>query len=263
MIALSGRHIAPRHKAPRSCARTLARLTGAVPVSAAASTLVLLAGAAATVGVLAVSGDASGGETVAAPAGAGEAAGPAIAPSEALTPGVPKAPTGATAAGSDPAVAAALSERTLASQGRSDRTVSRAGSRPALLSVQRRTKSTAMPVAKQDVSGAVTEEVQPVQPSDPRDIAMSMLAQYGWSSDQFSCLDELYLHESGWNPSAANPSSGAYGIPQALPGDKMAAYGADWQTNPATQLAWGLAYIRDSYGSPCGAWGFWESNNWY
>lgn len=238
-----------------------------MPVSTLASTLVLLGGAAATtgVGMLAVSADAAGGETVAGPVGSGDAAGPVIALSGALAPGESGAPTGATGPDSDPVVAAALSEHALASQERLDQRVSRAGSRPALVSVQRRTKSSAMPVAKQDVSGAVTEQVpvQPVQPSDPRDIAMGMLASYGWSSDQFSCLDELYIHESGWNPAAANPSSGAYGIPQALPGDKMAAYGADWQTNPATQLAWGLAYIRDSYGSPCGAWGFWESNNWY
>ncbi|MBA2560455.1 MAG: transglycosylase SLT domain-containing protein [Propionibacteriales bacterium] len=151
----------------------------------------------------------------------------------------------------------------------SDPTVSRAGTRPVLASLQRASKSNAMPVARQDVSGSVTKTVKTVQPveqvqsSDPRDIAMGMLSDYGWSSDQFSCLNEIYLHESGWDPSAANPSSGAYGIPQALPGDKMASYGADWQTNPTTQLQWGLAYIQDRYGTPCGAWGFWQSNNWY
>jgi hypothetical protein len=138
--------------------------------------------------------------------------------------------------------------------------VSRSASRPVLASVQRAAKSKAMPPAEQDLSGAVTEQVAP---TDPRDIAMGMLKTYGWSSDQFSCLNELYLHESNWDPSAQNPSSGAYGIPQALPGDKMAAYGADWQTDPATQLAWGLNYIKDRYGSPCGAWGFWQANNWY
>ncbi len=117
-----------------------------------------------------------------------------------------------------------------------------------------------MPVAKQSMAGGVTETVAP---ASPQDIAMGMLADYGWSTSEFGCLDEIYLHESGWNPSAENPSSGAYGIPQALPGDKMATYGADWQTNPTTQLEWGLSYIRDSYGSPCGAWSFWQSNSWY
>ena len=73
----------------------------------------------------------------------------------------------------------------------------------------------------------------------------------------------LWAGESGWRWNAENPSSGAYGIPQALPGSKMASAGADWQTNPATQIEWGLGYIRDVYGSPCGAWGFKQSHGWY
>jgi hypothetical protein len=83
---------------------------------------------------------------------------------------------------------------------------------------------------------------------------MAMLGSYGWSSSEFSCLDQLWTRESGWNPQAANPYSGAFGIPQALPGSKMASAGADWATNPATQIRWGLGYIREIYGSPCGAW---------
>ena len=71
------------------------------------------------------------------------------------------------------------------------------------------------------------------------------------------------MRESGWNPSAQNASSGAYGIPQSLPGSKMASAGADWATNPATQIKWGLGYIQDRYGSPCGAWGHSESYGWY
>jgi hypothetical protein len=137
---------------------------------------------------------------------------------------------------------------------------SRGGNRPSLVSAQRATKTKALAVGQQHLSGAVTKTVVS---TNPHDIARSMLAHYGWSADQFSCLDEIYIHESGWNPSASNPYSGAYGIPQALPGDKMAAFGSDWQTNPATQLAWGLTYIRDRYGSPCGAWAFWQSHNWY
>lgn len=140
------------------------------------------------------------------------------------------------------------------------RQVSRGSSRPPLASVQRATKSQAMPVAKQSMGGGVTETLAP---ATPQDVAIAMLGDYGWSTSEFGCLNELYLHESGWNPSAENPTSGAYGIPQALPADKMAAYGDDWQTNPTTQLEWGLSYIRDSYGSPCGAWGFWQSNSWY
>jgi hypothetical protein len=93
-----------------------------------------------------------------------------------------------------------------------------------------------------------------VPTGSPQQIAMAMLGSYGWSSSEFSCLDQLWTRESGWNPQAANPYSGAYGIPQALPGSKMASAGADWATNPATQIRWGLGYIREMYGSPCGAW---------
>ncbi|MFD1717183.1 G5 domain-containing protein [Georgenia deserti] len=98
---------------------------------------------------------------------------------------------------------------------------------------------------------------------DPRSIAQQMLPDFGWGADQFSCLDSLWQRESNWNPSAQNPSSGAYGIPQALPGSKMASAGSDWATNPATQIEWGLGYIQGRYGSPCGAWGHSQSNGWY
>ncbi|HEU5035465.1 MAG TPA: lytic transglycosylase domain-containing protein [Nocardioides sp.] len=109
---------------------------------------------------------------------------------------------------------------------------------------------------------AVTERVE-LSDGDPRDIARALMPQFGFSSDQFGCLDSLWTRESGWNPSAQNASSGAYGIPQSLPGSKMASVGADWATNPATQIEWGLGYIRDRYGSPCGAWGHSESYGWY
>ena len=97
----------------------------------------------------------------------------------------------------------------------------------------------------------------------PQQIAEQMLSEFGWSSGQFSCLQPLWDHESGWNPYAQNPSSGAYGIPQALPGSKMANAGGDWQSNPATQIRWGLSYIQGSYGSPCGAWAHEQSDGWY
>ena len=94
-------------------------------------------------------------------------------------------------------------------------------------------------------------------------IARGMLGGYGWGDDQFGCLVSLWDRESGWNSQAHNPSSGAYGIPQALPGSKMASAGADWQTNAATQISWGLGYISGRYGSPCGAWSHSESVGWY
>ncbi|MEU6708253.1 transglycosylase SLT domain-containing protein [Streptomyces wuyuanensis] len=81
--------------------------------------------------------------------------------------------------------------------------------------------------------------------------------------DQFQCFSNIVDHESTWNYRAQNPSSGAYGLVQALPGSKMASAGADWQTNPATQIKWGLNYMNDRYGSPCGAWSFWQANHWY
>jgi hypothetical protein len=82
-------------------------------------------------------------------------------------------------------------------------------------------------------------------------------------SDQFQCFSNIVDHESDWNYKAVNPSSGAYGLFQALPGSKMSSVGSDWQTNPATQIKWGLNYMNDRYDSPCGAWSFWQANHWY
>jgi hypothetical protein len=98
---------------------------------------------------------------------------------------------------------------------------------------------------------------------DPRVIAAALLSEFGWSQDQFSCLDSLWTRESNWNVHADNPNSSAYGIPQALPGSKMASAGADWATNPVTQIRWGLGYIQDRYGSPCSAWGHSQSQGFY
>ncbi|MEE1817148.1 aggregation-promoting factor C-terminal-like domain-containing protein [Streptomyces sp. NPDC004288] len=94
--------------------------------------------------------------------------------------------------------------------------------------------------------------------SEIKSMARQMMA-----SDQFQCFSNIVDHESGWNYRASNPSSGAYGLVQALPGSKMASAGADWQTNPATQIKWGLSYMDGRYGSPCGAWSFWQANRWY
>ncbi|GAA1988401.1 hypothetical protein GCM10009718_27450 [Isoptericola halotolerans] len=96
-----------------------------------------------------------------------------------------------------------------------------------------------------------------------REIGQRMAADRGWTGSQWTCLENLWTKESNWSHTVANPSSGAYGIPQSLPGNKMAAAGADWQTNPATQITWGLDYIAGRYGTPCGAWGHSQANNWY
>ncbi|MEU9155651.1 aggregation-promoting factor C-terminal-like domain-containing protein [Streptomyces sp. NPDC054813] len=80
---------------------------------------------------------------------------------------------------------------------------------------------------------------------------------------QFNAFSKIVSHESGWNPSATNSSSGAYGLVQALPGSKMASAGSDWKSNPATQIKWGLDYMNSRYGSPTAAWSFWQANGWY
>ena len=82
-------------------------------------------------------------------------------------------------------------------------------------------------------------------------------------ADQFQCFSNIVDHESSWNYQADNPSSDAFGLVQALPGSKMSSAGADWATNPATQIKWGLSYMNDRYDSPCGAWNFWQANNYY
>jgi hypothetical protein len=105
---------------------------------------------------------------------------------------------------------------------------------------------------------------QAAEPSgSPQRIAEQMLSQFGWSSSQFSCLEPLWERESGWDVTAENPSSGAYGIPQALSGSLMASAGPDWQTDAATQIRWGFTYIQGRYGSPCGAWAHEEADGWY
>ncbi|MFD4994338.1 ubiquitin-like domain-containing protein [Cellulosimicrobium cellulans] len=101
------------------------------------------------------------------------------------------------------------------------------------------------------------------RPKDPRALGQLMAAERGWTGSQWTCLEKLWTKESNWNPRADNPTSSAYGIPQSLPGSKMASKGADWATNPATQIAWGLDYIAGSYGSPCGAWSHSQATNWY
>jgi hypothetical protein len=100
--------------------------------------------------------------------------------------------------------------------------------------------------------------------TDPKEIARQILKnKYGYGSGQFDCFNNIIMRESKWDLNATNPSSGAYGIPQALPGSKMATIASDWRTNPATQIIWGIEYMKDRYGSPCSAWGFKASHGWY
>lgn len=99
--------------------------------------------------------------------------------------------------------------------------------------------------------------------SGNRALGCAVLLEVGFGLDQMGCLDSLWTKESNWRESAHNSSSGAHGIPQALPGSKMATFGADWETNPVTQIRWGLDYIRKRYGTPCDAWSFWQSEHYY
>jgi hypothetical protein len=99
--------------------------------------------------------------------------------------------------------------------------------------------------------------------SGSRATGCALMLDAGFKIDQFPCLDKLFARESGWNYKATNSGSGAYGIPQALPGNKMAKFGDDWKTNPATQIKWGLDYIENRYNTPCGAWSHSESTGWY
>jgi hypothetical protein len=94
-------------------------------------------------------------------------------------------------------------------------------------------------------------------------IGCALMLDAGYGLDQMPCLKNLWMRESGWKETSGNSRTGAYGIPQALPGSKMSAYGADWQTNPATQIKWGLAYIKGKYSTPCGAWSVFQSKGYY
>lgn len=111
--------------------------------------------------------------------------------------------------------------------------------------------------------GASVPRAAAPDPGSAQAVARDMLAARGMGDDQYACLYNLWMRESNWNVYAQNPSSGAYGIPQSLPGSKMASAGADWQTNPVTQITWGLGYIQGRYGSPCGAWAHSQAVGWY
>ena len=134
-------------------------------------------------------------------------------------------------------------------------------------SVSRSDRRTAVDAVKKQAlnqdSGGQVAETEDLTSQDPRTIARAMLAEFGFGADQFSCLDALYTSESDWDVHADNPMSSAYGIPQALPGSKMASAGPNWEHDAATQIRWGLGYIQSRYGTPCSAWSFKQGNNWY
>lgn len=118
-------------------------------------------------------------------------------------------------------------------------------------------------VTGQDAAALFVEVAAVPSPGSNKALGYRMVADFGWGIDQYSCLAKLWDRESNWRVNAMNKSSGAYGIPQSLPGTKMASEGQDWLTNPETQIRWGIKYIKGRYGTPCGALAHSNKYNWY
>lgn len=114
-----------------------------------------------------------------------------------------------------------------------------------------------------DETGVAVTRSEDLTAADPRTLAKALMPLYGLSASEFGCLDNIWSQESGWNVHADNPTSSAYGIPQALPGSKMSSAGADWQNSAETQIKWGLGYIKNRYGTACSAWSFKQGHGWY
>ncbi len=123
----------------------------------------------------------------------------------------------------------------------------------------------AAPSFREQLAGAKADALAAkYTPAYAKSYAKSYMQQkYGWGAGEFSALVSLWNRESGWDHTAMNPTSGAYGIPQSLPAGKMSSEGDDWRTNPRTQIRWGLKYIQSTYGSPSATVAFWDSNGWY
>ena len=168
------------------------------------------------------------------------------------TPGVPAAAAGDVSGAAGSTSDVTLSDGQLAQ--RADQAVvsrsDRRGRRDA-------TKAAALSVAP----GHAVRREENLAQSDPRDIARALLPLYGFDDSQFSCLDSLYVSESDWRVDADNPTSSAYGIPQAL--TQLHDLPADYMTSAESQIRWGLEYIQDVYGTPCAAWDFKQGHNWY
>ena len=226
----AGKHRASKaRRAPKAALKTSLTLS---------SMAVLATGFAVGSGSLSLSADAGRSSTTTSVSDLGAAAAAQTGASTGTT----------TSAGSEADLAAAAADR-------SQQVVTRSDSR-----------AQADPLKKDTLSlgaGNTMSRSEDLSDEDPRDIARALLSSYGWDDDQFSCLDSLWTRESNWNVHADNPNSSAYGIPQALPGSKMASAGDDWANNAVTQIKWGLGYIEDRYGSPCSAWGHSQSQGFY
>jgi hypothetical protein len=159
-------------------------------------------------------------------------------------------PTPTPSAGAGPAAVGSTADAT---------TLERSSRQVASRSARRTDKAKATTLAMS--GGSAVTRSEKLSEGDPRDIARALLPAYGFSSDQFSCLDSLYVSESDWRIDADNPTSSAYGIPQAL--TELHELPADYMTSAESQIRWGLEYIQDTYGTPCSAWSFKQGNGWY
>ncbi|SEB53263.1 hypothetical protein SAMN04489844_0430 [Nocardioides exalbidus] len=219
----------PKHRAPGK------HKAARVPHRAVRTTVALTGIAAAVTGVSVAGGLAGSDPSTLTPAAADVAT---------------SSPESSTAASSTPTLSAAETAAALERR-EQGQVVSRSA---------RRTDATKATTLSMSAGTAVTK-TQKLSEGDPRDIARALLPVYGFSSDQFSCLDSLYMSESGWRVDADNPSSSAYGIPQALTGLHDMPEG--YMTSAEVQIRWGLDYIQGTYGTPCSAWSFKQGNGWY
>lgn len=203
---------------------------------------------------------ASAGSAVAAPA-----QGSAADLTDGIAQIVAQAPAQSSAAAAPirPAAAYATASSAAALQAKSALHVKNQQNKAAQAKAQRAAKAKDAKAAVASARGEQASRSTARVSGSPRAVGRALVAQRGWGAEQFACLDKLWTKESNWQVSANNPSSSAYGIPQSLPGSKMSSHGSDWRTNPATQIAWGLDYIDDRYGSPCSAWAHSQANNWY
>jgi hypothetical protein len=220
------------------------------------------------VGALALSAVAVAGGTIGNGPDAAQAAAPVVTSSQAspaapaaaaVLPGVPAASSSATSTATSstaPTPAAPTPAAPTATPSASTATSSAPAADAGTASAD--------PTDQRTSRGAVRVSGTPGTPEANHALGRKIARQdYGWTGGEFLCLDFLWTKESGWDHTADNPTSSAYGIAQALPGSRMASVGADWQTNPETQIRWGLQYIEDAYGTPCGAWQHSLATNWY
>jgi hypothetical protein len=261
-LTLSASRRASHRKTPSRKAfyrRTLNRSTPKITIIAAGSALALAGIAAGTVAAWPGDSPAASASVAGASFSGTAAAAQTLTGAAATDNGLAKSAQELKAAEATARLAAL--RQAIARQEARKATRARAAAAAKAAAAQAAARAAARAASQKQASAAAPSVATPS--GSPQQIAEGMLGSYGWSSSQFSCLQPLWNAESGWNVSATNTSSGAYGIPQALPGSKMASAGADWQTDAATQIRWGLGYIRSVYGSPCGAWSHEQAYGWY